>query len=150
MIRAVARVRIAAIASPIVWTAGRKRPQTIGSEQLPLHYLQDSERFVVWKHAMRQAHGENLVVTDRAVPSGIAYDVIKTPVGFVPEYFDEALAPTLRENSIVGGLIAVAESRCEPLHHAQRVVPQRLHLHRLAPPRRPHPAHPLLSHPPCL
>src|SRR5260370_7200320 len=106
MIRAVARVRIAAIASPIVWTAGRKRPQTIGSEQLPLHYLQDSERFVVWKHAMRQAHGENLVGTDRAVPSGIAYDVIKTPLGFFPEYFHEALPPTLPHNTNVACLIA--------------------------------------------
>src|SRR5260370_42700558 len=145
MIRAVARVRIAAIASPIVWTAGRKRPQTIGSEQLPLHYLQDSERFVVWKHAMRQAHGENLVVTDRAVPSGIAYDVIKTPVGFVPEYFDEALAPTLRENSMERVLIAVAESACQTPHHAQRVLPKRLNLHQLALTRRRHTAakHPI-------
>ena len=71
----------------------------------------------------------------------------RQPAGCVPEQLVEAVSRAFRQLPVMRALGLEPESAGQVLHHAQRVVPERLDLHRLAGPRRHHPVAHLGIHP---
>ena len=96
------------------------------------------------KRTVRQADGKNLVRTDAVVDTIRPVDHVVQALSVGPQKPCEA-GP--RGGSLGRERVRLAQHHCEVRHDAQRVVPQRVDLHRLADPRGHHPISNLGVHP---
>ena len=130
MIGRVAAAQVAFVTPAIARVERRQGAQAVGSEQVFLHPLQNRRALSLVEHRMRQAGGEDLVGADRAVANVAAHDVVETLFVIVPKHAAERFFGEGAALGIVRLALGVAESGGQVAHHAQGVVPKRLHLHR--------------------
>src|SRR5579872_3428786 len=147
MIGAVATALVALVAAFVIRIARSKRAQAVGRKQFPLHHVYHPVRSLAAEQGVRQANSEYLVGPYGAVRPRLPNHVEQAAIRFVPERAFEAAAGASGQRGIVLGFGPLTESARQILHYAQRVVPQRLNLHRLAFARRNHPIADLGIHP---
>ena len=129
----------------VVGAAGRERAQPVGRQQMPPAGFNDAKPDRIDdERTMRQADGKDLVRTDAVVVAIRSVDHVVQALSVGPHEPCEA-------GPCDGGLgrerVRLAQHRGEFRHDAQRIVPQRVDLHRLADARRHHPIAHLGVHP---
>src|ERR1700757_212641 len=99
------------------------------------------------QHAVRKADCEYLIRTDRWVWWSAVGDIVEAPGLLIPEEAVEAPAGDVSHIAVPPCAGLVAKPLSQVIHDAEGVVPQRLNLNRLSPPRCHHPIPDLCVHP---
>src|SRR5581483_6161338 len=85
MISAVATELISGVAATIVGIGRRKATQSVGSQKMLLHGVDDLPGAFGAQHGMGQAHGQNLVGADTWIGWSAIHDVMQAAELLVPQ-----------------------------------------------------------------
>ena len=126
----------------VVWS---QTPQSVRCQQVPGAHIHNGPLPVQLQWAGRQRHRKDLIRTQgRIVPVRPVQHIVAAAQGIVPEPGEPGLRAISQFRVFVGGLFDDPGQR---RHGPQGVVPERIHLHRLADTRRDDPAPNLGIHP---
>src|SRR5882724_6452838 len=130
MISAVAVPLIAAVLALVLRVAGRKTPQPVGRQEMARAGVDDLALAFERERALAERDCEDLVWPERVIVAvGRVDDVVTTPDAFIPEATESR--PHAR-GEFVPWPERQPQSFREAGHRAERVVPERVDLDRLA------------------
>src|SRR5882724_7531722 len=145
MISAVAVPLIATVMALVLRVAGRKTPEPVGRQEMAGAGVDDLALAFEWEWALAERDCEDLVWPERVIVAvGRVDDVVTTPDAFIPEATESR--PHAR-GEFVPWPERQPQSFREAGHRAERVVPERVDLDRLAGAWRDDPVTHLRVHP---